>query len=130
MRRQITALLLSMTLAACGQSDRGDGLAGSVAVDAVASEEMAMAMAPMAPSPLPQDMDMIDRPIIQPDPDGSGGGAPPGTAPLMAYAAGSAINKNAPHPHAAALFAENLGNYVAGRPLRNIIDASSGFRVS
>ena len=85
MRRQITALLLSMTLAACGQSDRGDGLAGSVAVDAVASEEMAMAMAPMAPSPPPQDMDMIDRPIIQPDPDGSGGGAPPGTAPLMAY---------------------------------------------
>ena len=83
MRRQITALLLSMTLAACGQSDRGDGLAGSVAVDAVASEEMAMA--PMAPSPPPQDMDMIDRPIIQPDPDGSGGGAPPGTAPLMAY---------------------------------------------
>ncbi len=85
MRRQITALLLSMTLAACGQSDRGDGLAGSVAVDAVASEEMAMAMAPMAPSPPPQDMDMIDRPIIQPDPDGRGGGAPPGTAPLMAY---------------------------------------------
>ena len=83
MRRQITALLLSMTLAACGQSDRGDGLAGSVAVDAVASEEMAMA--PMAPSPPPQDMDMIDRPIIQPDPDGRGGGAPPGTAPLMAY---------------------------------------------
>ena len=28
------------------------------------------------------------------------------TAPLMAYAAGSAINKNAPHPHAAALFAD------------------------
>ena len=83
MRRQITALLLSMTLAACGQSDRGDGFAGSVAVDAVASEEMAMA--PMAPSPPPQDMDMIDRPIIQPDPDGRGGGAPPGTAPLMAY---------------------------------------------
>ena len=83
MRRQITALLLSMTLAACGQSDRGDGLAGRVAVDAVASQEMAMA--PMAPPPPPQDMDMIDRPIIQPDPDGSGGGAPPGTAPLMAY---------------------------------------------
>ncbi len=83
MRRQITALLLSMALAACGQSDRGDGLAGSVAVDAVASEEMAMA--PMAPPPPPQDMDMIDRPIIQPDPDGSGGGAPPGAAPLMAY---------------------------------------------
>ncbi|MEY4783245.1 MAG: hypothetical protein RIR41_1180 [Pseudomonadota bacterium] len=83
MRRQITALLLSMALAACGQSDRGDGLAGSVAVDAVASQEMAMA--PMAPPPPPQDMDMIDRPIIQPDPDGSGGGAPPGAAPLMAY---------------------------------------------
>lgn len=83
MRRQITALLLSMALAACGQSDRGDGLAGSVAVDAVASQEMAMA--PMAPPPPPQDMDMIDRPIIQPDPDGSGGGALPGTAPLMAY---------------------------------------------
>lgn len=44
-----------------------------------------MAMAPMAPPPPPQDMDMIDRPIIQPDPDGSGGGAPPGAAPLMAY---------------------------------------------
>lgn len=27
----------------------------------------------------------MDAPIIQPDPDGSGGGAPPGTAPLMAY---------------------------------------------
>jgi hypothetical protein len=83
MRRQITALLLSMALAACGQSDRGDGLAGRVAVDAVASEEMAMAA--MAPPPPPQDMDMIDRPIIQPDPDGTGGGALPGTAPLMAY---------------------------------------------
>jgi hypothetical protein len=83
MRRQITALLLSIALAACGQSDRGDRLAGSVPVDAVASQEMAMA--PMAPPPPPQDMDMIDRPIIQPDPDGSGGGAPPGAAPLMAY---------------------------------------------
>lgn len=83
MRRQITASLLTMALAACGQSDRGDGFAGSVAGDAVASQEMAMA--PMAPPPPLQDMDMIDRPVIQPGPDGGGGGAPPGAAPLMAY---------------------------------------------
>jgi len=80
MRRQIMLILLAMALVACGQSGRGDGFAGSVAVDAVASQELAM-----APPPPPQDMDSIGRPIIQPDPDGSGGGAPPGTAPLMAY---------------------------------------------
>jgi len=83
MRRQITLILLAMALVACGQSGRGDSFAGSIAVDAVAGEELAMA--PMAPPPPPQDMDSIERPIIQPDPDGSGGGAPPGTAPLMAY---------------------------------------------
>jgi hypothetical protein len=80
MRRQITLILLAMALVACGQSGRGDGFAGSVAVDAVASEELAM-----APPPPPQDMDSIERAIIQPEPDGRGDGAPPGTAPLMAY---------------------------------------------
>lgn len=83
MRRHITAIVLAMAVTACGQADRSGGASGSAALDSVASEEM-QAMAPMAPPP-PQDMDMAGRPIIQPDPDVNGGGAPLGSAPLMAY---------------------------------------------
>jgi len=86
MLRQITAILLAIAFAACGQADRGDGSGASRASDAVAHE--ALAMAPMAPPP-PRQVELpdfeMDVPTIQPDPDGSGGGAPPGTAPLMAY---------------------------------------------
>lgn len=88
MLRATMAIVLAMAVAACGQGNRGDGYAGSAAYDAVATEEM-QAMAPMAPPPPPQailpDFAKDTRQIIQPDPDGSGGGAPPGTAPLMAY---------------------------------------------
>lgn len=73
MLRTLSAIGLALALAACGGSPEYS--TGSPAYDAVASEE---AMPPMAVE-LPSDMGKM---IVQPEP---GGGAPPGTAPMMAY---------------------------------------------
>jgi hypothetical protein len=86
MVRTMTGIALALALAACSEGPGADGYGG------YASEESAQAMAPkaaMAPAiefatPPPADMDSN---IIQPDPDG-GGGAAPGTMPLMAYTYG------------------------------------------
>lgn len=86
MLRATTAIVLALTLAACGQESRG-GQTGSPAYDAVATEE---AMPPPPQVTLPSfqlDAPKDDRPVIDPAPGGGGGGggAPPGSSPLMAY---------------------------------------------
>ncbi len=92
MLRTTTAILLALTLAACGQGDGADGMVGASLPESVSRP----AMAP-APPPPPPSMEYaksagaaavdIDRQIIQPDPNGPGG-APPGASPLMAYTYG------------------------------------------
>jgi hypothetical protein len=92
MLRTTTAILLALTLAACGEG--GDNYNAT-------REEMQSTggmLPPMAaPAPPPPSMEFaksaggapvdMDRQIIQPDPNGPGG-APPGTSPLMAYTYG------------------------------------------
>jgi len=95
MLRTMSAIGLALAVAACGGSD-GSQSGG----DGYAHEEYAMAPMPaMAPPAPPPPMEYaksesavggvvdMNRQIIQPDPDG-GGGAPPGTAPMMAYTYG------------------------------------------
>jgi hypothetical protein len=93
MLRASTGILLALALVAC--SDNRQASVGNTAGDAYASEEMQMAMPPMA-APAPSFTEAskaamggapvdLDRPIIDPGPNGNGGGAPPGTSPLMAY---------------------------------------------
>lgn len=85
MTRTLTAVALILSLAACSENP-GDG---DYAMQGGATAPQ-MAMAPPAPPmefaksiDVREEVD-LDRPIVQPDPNG-GGGAPPGTAPLMAY---------------------------------------------
>ena len=88
MLRASTAIFLAVAVAACSDGGYGSG------ADGFATEE-AQTRAAMAPAPpmefaakdamtggAPVD---LDRPVVQPEPDGNGGGAPPGMAPLMAY---------------------------------------------
>jgi Domain of unknown function (DUF4349) len=95
MLRTMTAIGLALALTACGGAD-GNQSGG----DAYAREEAQSVMLPPMAAPAPPPpmeyaksesaadgaVDM-DRQIIQPDPNGQGG-APPGTAPLMAYTYG------------------------------------------
>lgn len=83
MKRAATAIALALALGACSGGE--DYEAGSP------SMEPKMAMAPAATEMASEEFAQggaasfdVNRPIIQPDPDG-GGGAPPGMAPLMAY---------------------------------------------
>lgn len=83
-----TAVALVLALAACSEASGpgGDGYATGGAT----APQMAMAPAPSMESAKSMDFDdgtmsPVDKPIIQPDPNG-GGGAPPGTMPLMSYA--------------------------------------------
>lgn len=75
MLRTLSAIGLALALAACGGSPEYS--AGSAAYDAVASEEAMPPMQVLLPDQMP-------KMIIQPEPE-PGGGAPPGTAPMMAY---------------------------------------------
>lgn len=79
-----TGLALALTLAACGE-----------APEMSTSEMSKVGNAAYAPVPAAPPMEYasveladgavdLDRQVVQPDPDG-GGGAPPGTAPLIAY---------------------------------------------
>jgi hypothetical protein len=93
MVRAMTAVALVLALAACSDGG-GDYAQGAAGMDGVAYESSKMAMAPVMAPPPPQmtmaesaPMDM-DQGIIEPAPDGGGGGAPPGTQPLMAYTYG------------------------------------------
>ncbi len=85
-----SAVALVLALAACSEGGGNDGYAST---GSAAAPEMAMAPAPpMNEESKAMDMDSVefntpmpaDKPIIQPDPNG-GGGAPPGTMPLMSY---------------------------------------------
>jgi hypothetical protein len=90
MVRLLTAAILALALAACGQNPNSD--AEYAAVESTA----AYAPMPMAPPPPPpiqsaKSMDMasggaspVDSQIIQPDPNGGGGGQPTGQR-LIAY---------------------------------------------
>ena len=78
-----------LSLAACGEAPAraGDGYAIR---GRRRGAEMAMAPAPPMEEQAKSDFDdgrmnCVDKPIIQPDPNGGGGGAPPGTMPLMSY---------------------------------------------
>lgn len=92
MLRTTTAILLALTLAACGENPN------QFAADGMATRaESVQAMPPMAAPAPPPSMEFaksaggapvdMDRQIIQPDPNVPGG-APPGTSPLMAYTYG------------------------------------------
>lgn len=89
MLRTMTGLALALMLAAC--SDGGDYAQGAAAMDGAAYESSKMAMAPPPPQITLPDMAFetpapMDQPVVQPDP--AGGGAQPGTAPMMAYTYG------------------------------------------
>jgi hypothetical protein len=83
MFRTMTALALVLSLAACGAADEmnesGMGKAGTAAYAPAAPMEFAAAES------APGDAFSIEEQVVQPGPDGGGGGAPPGMAPLMAY---------------------------------------------
>ncbi len=84
-----TAVALVLSLAACSESS-APGANGYASVGGAVAPEMAMAPAPPMEEQAKSDFDdgrmnSVDKPIIQPDPNGGGGGAPPGTMPLMSY---------------------------------------------
>lgn len=82
-----TAMALVLTLAACSEGKSTSAMGGEGYASA---PEMAVAPAPpMNEESKAMDADFddlrsVDKPVIQPDPD-AGGGAPPGTMPLMSY---------------------------------------------
>lgn len=84
MLRTSTAVVLALALAACSEGPQGG--------DGYAATEAQMAMPPMAaPAPAMEEASFdapMDRQVVQPSPDGGGGGAPPGTVPLMSYTYG------------------------------------------
>lgn len=82
-----TAVALVLLLAACSAEQNRSGGDGYAAMGSIAAPEMAVAPAPPPMEEAKMDLDdmrSVDKPIIQPDPNG-GGGAPPGTMPLMSY---------------------------------------------
>jgi len=86
MFRTMTGLALVLSLAACGEANQVSG--GDMGSMDKAAYATAPAAAPMEyASAESQDAFSVidlDEKIVQPDPNG-GGGAPPGTAPMMAY---------------------------------------------
>ena len=86
MLRTLTAVGLALALGACGQGNQQE-----YASEAAGSAAVLPPMAPPAPtmeyarSDSPAEAPRLD--IVQPDPN-AGGGAPPGTAPMMAYTYG------------------------------------------
>jgi hypothetical protein len=91
MLRTMSAMGLALALAACGQADNAIGSEG-FAMDGGYATRAMPPMAPPAPSmEYAKSADAVaggvvgvNQQIIQPDPNG-GGGAPPGSTPLMAY---------------------------------------------
>jgi len=85
MVRTMTGVALALALAACSGENAEEY---SKAMGGMAPE-MATAPAPPMASMNEAAYDVaqqpMDRQIVQPDPDGGGGGAPQGTAPMMAY---------------------------------------------
>lgn len=83
-----TVVALVLALAACSEEKSTNAMGGQ---GYAAAPEMAMAPAPAineeskAMDAEFDDMRSVDKPIVQPDPNGGGGGAPPGTMPLMSY---------------------------------------------
>ncbi len=80
-----TAVALVLSLAACSEGSSTSAMGGE---GFATSPEMAMAPAPMDEAKAFDDVGNaridLDKQIIQPNPEG-GGGAPPGTMPLMSY---------------------------------------------
>ncbi len=87
MFRTMTGLALVLSLAACGDANQmSGGDMGSMDKAAFATAPAAAPMEYAASESAPADGFVdLDRPIVQPEPDGGGGGAPPGMAPMMAY---------------------------------------------
>lgn len=84
MTRTGTAVGLVLALAACSE---GSSTSASGGEGFASAPEMAMAPAQEAAAfdDVSNDGVVLDTPLVQPDPDGGGGGAPPGTMPLMSY---------------------------------------------
>ena len=84
MTRTGTAVALVLALAACSE---GSSTSASGGEGFASAPEMAMAPAQEAAAfdDVSNDRVVLDTPLVQPDPDGGGGGAPPGTMPLMSY---------------------------------------------
>lgn len=80
MLRIASVAMAALALAACG-GEGGDGYAGNAAVMLPEFSMDTPAAPPMAYAPV--DLKREEN-FVQPDP-GGGGGAPPGTAPMMAY---------------------------------------------
>ncbi len=86
MVRTMTGIALALALAACSGENAEEY---SKAMGGM-SPEMAMTTAPAPPMASMNEAAFdrpasVDRQIVQPDPNGGGGGAPQGTAPMMAY---------------------------------------------
>ena len=86
MFRTMTGLALVLSLAACSDANQmSGGDMGSMDKAAFATAPAAAPMEFAASESAPADGFVdLDRQVVQPDPNG-GGGAPPGTAPMMAY---------------------------------------------
>jgi len=84
MTRTGTAVALVLALAACSE---GSSTSASGGEGFASAPEMVMAPAQEAAAfdDVSNDRVVLDTPLVQPDPDGGGGGAPPGTMPLMSY---------------------------------------------
>ena len=84
MTRTGTAVALVLALAACSE---GSSTSASGGEGFASAPEMAMAPAQEAAAfdDVSNDRVVLDTPLVQPDPDDGGGGAPPGTMPLMSY---------------------------------------------
>lgn len=84
-----TAIALVLALAACSE-EKGTSAESAAVGEAFSMAPVASADPAAMESAKSMDFDdhtmgRVDKPIIQPDPNGGGGGAPPGTMPLMSY---------------------------------------------
>jgi len=84
MLRMMTGLALVLSLAACGADQDSGGVMSKAGNAAYAPAAPPMEYAATESAPADAMID-LDEKIVQPGPDGGGGGAPPGMAPLMAY---------------------------------------------
>lgn len=84
MVRTMTGIALALALAACSGENAEEY---NKAMGGMAPEMATAAAPPMATVNEAYDVAQqpMDRQIVQPDPNGGGGGAPQGTAPMMAY---------------------------------------------
>lgn len=86
MFRTMTGLALVLSLAACSGGEQTQESGGDMSKMGYAAAAPAPPMEYAATEAAPADGFVdLDRQVVQPDPNGGGGGAPPGMAPLMAY---------------------------------------------